>query len=288
MFWQKKFIKLDKKYIQKIAKRSLAEDLSAGDPTTDNFVAKNVKAAAKIFAKENGVIAGVEITKEVFRILDKNIKFKVFKADGSAVKKGETVLEISGKARALLSGERVALNYLQHLSGVASAAADYVKELKGTKTKLLDTRKTIPGLRILEKYAVKAGGGENHRLDLSKMVMVKDNHLQLSLKRLALGIAQLRKKQPGLKIEVEVNDLALLDEIVKLDIDVVMLDNMTIAEMKKAVAKVKKAKAKLLIEASGNVSLKNIRKIALCGVDFISVGNITHSVKALDLSMLFK
>ncbi|MFC1517627.1 carboxylating nicotinate-nucleotide diphosphorylase [Candidatus Margulisiibacteriota bacterium] len=281
----KKAFKLDKNYIQQVVKQALKEDLGKGDITTNTFIPAQKKIKGSILAKAAGVLSGAEVAAAVFRTLDPKVKIIFYKQDGQLIKKGQKLLSLQGSARAILSGERVALNFLQHLSGIATTTAQFVRSVKGTKTKILDTRKTIPGLRLLEKYAVKQGGGENHRLDLAELVLIKENHLALCSETLEEKIKSIKKKN-RIKIEIETNTLAKAKDMARLKIDILMLDNMSLATMKRAVKIVRKINPKILIEASGNVDLKSVHKYARTGVDLISIGELTHSAKALDLSLL--
>lgn len=262
-------------------KAALREDISYGDITTNSVVKCGSNATVDIIAKEQGIICGTEIFCKVFEILGgAQAKFNV--RDGDTITNGQVIGKVSGSARTVLTGERVALNFIQRLSGISTLTNKFAKELEGTNTKLLDTRKTTPGLRMLEKYAVLIGGGCNHRFDLSDGVLIKDNHIDA-----AGGILQavklVRENASFVrKIEVETENLQQVNEALEAGADIIMLDNMDIDTMKKAV---KIIGSRALTEASGNVSLNNIRQIALCNVNFISVGALTYSYKALDLSM---
>jgi nicotinate-nucleotide pyrophosphorylase (carboxylating) len=262
-------------HVQAIVKRALEEDIGSGDLSAALFP-ESAQARAVILAKQAGVVAGLQVAEMVFRQLDADLGWNPRKQDGDKVHEGETVAELSGNLRAILTGERTALNFLQRMSGIATLTNRFVEAVAGSRAKILDTRKTAPGLRILDKYAVRAGGGFNHRLGLYDGVMLKDNHL-----RAAGGIDEavraVRAQVPaGQKIEVEVTRMEEVEEAVRAGAEIIMLDNMPVAEMKKAVE---------LVEASGGVTLENVREIAATGVDWISVGALTHSVKALDLSL---
>lgn len=273
---------------KKIVAAALMEDDAVNDMTSKTLFAKDMKANAVLLCKEKGVAAGLPAALLAFKAVDKTLRFKVFFADGAEIKKGDVLAEIRGSARSILSAERVALNFIQHLSGIATHTRACTQELKGLKTKLLDTRKTTPGLRALEKYAVACGGGVNHRFSLSDGILIKDNHLQVygSVKECVR-----RAKKTGQVTEVEVNTLKELREILSLDglPEIVMLDNMSLLDMRKAVKMCRRvcrqAGGKIKLEASGNVTLKTLRKIAQTGVDFVSSGSLTHSVKALDISL---
>jgi len=286
-------------FVRKLVKDALEEDIGSGDLTTNAIVPKNARARAVIYARENGIVAGLDAAAGVFRQLDKKSNIKKFVKDGTKVKRNQSLAQIKGKTKALLTGERTALNFLQHLSGVATLTGKYVDVVKPCRVKIFDTRKTIPGMRVLEKYAVKMGGGYNHRAGLCEMAMVKDNHLKHSIKcqvssvRVSMKeiIQRMRRKMPrGMKIEIETKNLKEARAAIESGADIIMLDNMSVAMMKKAVRLVYRAscivhRKKPIIEASGNVNLKNVRAIAKTGVDWISVGKLTHSAPALDISM---
>ena len=259
----------------------LAEDIGDGDITTNNLIPPSENKTAIFVAKEEGVVAGLPVAEMVFKKFDGKLEWKTILPDGSKVKPGEIIAEFKGNYRALLTGERKALNFLQRLSGIASYASKCMKEVEGTKVEILDTRKTLPGYRYLDKYAVRMGGASNHRFGLYDMVMIKDNHIQV-----AGGIKQavdaIRSKIPkSIKIEVETTNLEMVKEAMESDVDIIMLDNMSSKLMAEAVKLINK-RAK--IEASGNMTIKRIRKVAGTGVDYISIGSLTHSVKALDIS----
>ena len=260
-------------------KQALKEDIGKKDITTDLIVARSTLARAEIIAKEKGIIAGINIAGQVFNELDKNILFKKKAKDGDFVKKGEVIAELYWRARAILTAERVALNFLQRLSGIATLTSKFVRLARGVK--ILDTRKTTPYLRELEKYAVRTGGGYNHRFNLNEAILIKDNHLIICGIRKAIEKARKSNK----KIEVEVKNLEEVKEALKFGADVLLLDNIKINEIKKAVKLVRKKSKKTMIEVSGGVNLKNIRHIAKTGVDFISIGALTHSANALDISL---
>ncbi len=265
-------------------KLALNEDIQNGDITTLAIVDEEIKCKGKLVAKETGIIAGLQVFEFVFRLLDEEgIEFNPNFEDGAEVKKGETIAEFSGKMRTVLSGERTALNFLQRMSGVATKTKQYVDLLKGTKVELLDTRKTLPGLRYLDKYTVAIGGGKNHRIGLFDMVMLKENHIKAA-GSITSAVQMIRNRYGSeYKIEVETRNLLEIKEAIKSNVDIIMLDNMSIEDMKSAVKLIGKS-AK--IEASGNITVKNIRAVAETGVDYISVGAITHSVSALDISLL--
>jgi len=265
---------------------ALKEDIGGGDVTSAFFVPESVQAAARIIAREKAIIAGTETAAEVFRRVDPATQVDIIRSDGVEVGPGESVLEIRGFARSILQAERVALNFLQHLCGVATLTKQFVDAAANDQVKILDTRKTTPGLRELEKKAVVAGGGMNHRFGLDDMVLVKDNHLmcQTDFVRFGEAVRQFRTERPDLRIEVEAEDLRQVRSILKVaDVDLILLDNMRPAQLREAVALGKGRGVKF--EASGGINLKNVRVIAVTGVDFISIGALTHSVKAIDLSL---
>ena len=282
---------LNKKDIMPVIERALAEDVGDGDITTKWTVPLTKQAKAKIIARSDGVITGLDVARWVFEAVEEAIVFEAYVEDGARVADGDVLAEVSGPARGLLTGERVALNFLQRMSGIATMTAQFVDAVKGTQARILDTRKTAPGLRLLDKYAVVAGGGVNHRVGLFDMVLMKENHIEAAD---GIGPALLSVwkgmdfEDREVPVEVEVETLSELDEVLVLGADRVMLDNMSLDEMCEAVEKVKKLRGKRPeLEASGNVSLDSVRAIAETGVDLISVGALTHSVKALDISMLF-
>lgn len=263
---------------------ALAEDIGRGDLTSRYFVGLD-RRTGRIFAKEPAVAAGVETAADVFQRVDPQLDINIVRASGSRLEKGQTVLEITGSVRSILTAERVALNFLQRLSGVATVTRKYVDAVAGTKTRILDTRKTTPGLRALEKAAVVAGGGQNHRFGLFDMVLVKDNHLaaETELRHLQEAIRVCRAENPGLRIELEADTLEQVRRFLTLmGVDVILLDNMKPAEMAEAV---RITAGRVQLEASGGVTLETIGEIAATGVDFISVGALTHSARAIDFSL---
>jgi nicotinate-nucleotide pyrophosphorylase (carboxylating) len=265
---------------------ALREDIGDGDLTTEFFVPKNAQASAKIVVRERAVLAGARTAAEVFRRIDKNLRVSVLQEDGSEISAGESVLEVQGQASSILKGERVALNFLQRLSGIATLTRTFVDAAANKQVRILDTRKTTPGLRALEKAAVVAGGGANHRFGLFDMALIKDNHLALNANfdAFAKAVRKFRETYPNLKIEVEADKLEQVHAILKIDgIDMILLDNMKPAEIREAVALGKKHKMKF--EASGGITLKNIRQIAATGIDYISIGALTHSPRAIDFSL---
>ena len=261
---------------------ALAEDIGSGDLTSLFFISETRRSKARLFAKEPCVIAGVDVVREIYRKLDSRLGLSVLKPDGSRVRPGETVIELSGFTRAILTGERVSLNFLQRLSGVATLTAQFVDAVRGTGATILDTRKTTPGLRALEKAAVKAGGGRNHRMGLYDAVMVKDNHL-LAKPDLQTAIRALRRSHPSILVEVEADSVDQVREFMNLEgIDVILLDNMSLDQLRASVAL---KRSGVNFEASGGVSLATVHQIAETGVYFISVGQLTHSARAMDFSL---
>lgn len=268
--------------IDDIIKKALLEDINYIDVTTDYLVDDDKISTAKYVAKDDGVLCGIDVAMRVFKLLDENSSFEIFIHDGEKVKKGDIIAKITAKTRALLKGERTALNLVQHMSGIATATNTCVELVKGTNASIAETRKTLPGLRVLQKYAVTVGGGKNHRYNLSDCAMLKDTHLD-AYGTITNAVNALREKMGHtVKIEVEVQNLEQLKEALDVSCEIIMLDNMSCQQMAEAV-KITNGKAKL--EASGNVTAQTIRAIAETGVDIISMGALTHSVKAFDISM---
>ena len=264
---------------------ALREDIGAGDITTEFFVPNGMVALGRVIARERTIVAGTQTAADVFRRVNPKLNVEVLQPDGTALMGGETILEVRGPAASILTAERVALNFLQRLSGIATLTRQFVDAAGKSRARILDTRKTTPGLRALEKAAVVAGGGGNHRSNLSEMVLVKDNHLAAGsgFSGFAAGIQRLRQERPGIRIEVEADRLEQVRSFLEIEgIDVILLDNMKPSEMREAVAV---GKGKVKFEASGGVTLKTIRQIAATGVDYISVGALTHSARAIDLSL---
>jgi len=263
---------------------ALREDMPEGDVTSESIIPPDARSEAFFLAKEDGVLAGLEIASRVFARIDPSIIFIERFRDGSAFRQGDKLARVKGPTIALLKGERTALNFLQHLCGVATVARRFADAVAGTKTKILDTRKTTPGLRLLEKYAVRTGGGQNHRISLSDMVLIKDNHLRFvgsvaeAVRRARSGV------RPGVRIEVEAASLLQVREALAAGADMIMLDNMPLETMQQAVVI---AGGRVPLEASGNMTIDRIRAVAETGVDFISVGALTHSARAIDISMDF-
>ena len=273
---------LNRFYVDELIKTAICEDIHYVDVTTDYLIDENAETTAKFVSKADGVVCGLEIALRVFTLLDDRITFEVFKKDGDEVKKGELICKMRGNTRALLKGERTALNLIQHMSGIATATHHCVKLVEGTNASVVDTRKTLPGLRPLQKYAVTCGGGKNHRYNLSDAAMLKDNPID-AYGGITAAVEALRKKAGHMvKIEVETRTLDDLREALAVGADIIMLDNMDCATMTEAV-KINAGRAKL--EASGNITEDNIAEVVKTGVDIISLGALTHSVKAFDISM---
>ena len=272
--------------IESIVVSALEEDLGQGDVTTEALIPSDLEAKASILIKADGVLAGIEVAEIVFHQVDSSLRFEKLAQDGMRVLPGDTIAVVYGKAASILKAERVALNFLQHLSGIATATAEYAGAVSGTRARILDTRKTTPGLRLLEKYAVRMGGGQNHRYNLGEGVLIKDNHLAvLRGGRVGLGeaVKKARENAPlDLRIEVEVETAEQVREALDARADIILLDNMTTTDMHHVVELVK---GRTLTEASGGITLDNVRAVAETGVDFISIGALTHSAKALDISL---
>ena len=273
-------IKLSKFYIKNIVKLALNEDLYPSGDITSNLLKNNINKNVKLVSNQTGIIGGLEFAKQIFKLLDKNIKFKIKKKEGSKVKKGSLIATIKGNVKNILIGERVALNFISHISGIATITNQFVKKV-GNKCKICCTRKTIPSLRIIQKYAVKLGGGTNHRFNLSDEYLIKDNHITTNQSLVDL-VKKVIKNKKRKKITVEVDNLNQLKKIIGLKFDRIIFDNMSPSVVKKAI---KLSKKLYETEASGNVTLKNVKKIALTGVDRISVGAITHTFTALDIKL---
>lgn len=275
-------MKLTQAYIDNIINIALNEDINYMDVTTDNLLSEDHCSSAYYIAKDSGILCGIDIAKRVFELAGGNVEFETLINDGSIVKNGDIIAKMKGSTVTLLKGERTALNLLQHLSGIATATNKCVRQIEGTKASITDTRKTLPGLRALQKYAVTVGGGKNHRFNLSDGAMLKDNHLD-AYGGITGAVTALRKKIGHMvKIEVEVRNLAELQEALDNRCEVIMLDNMTYEDMATAV---EIASGRALLEASGNITAETIRMVAETGVDIISLGAITHSVKCFDISM---
>ncbi len=274
--------------IEKIIDLALEEDTANGDVTSDILIPANLAGRGSIVAEEEGLLAGGEVARIIFLKVDSSLEVEIAIQDGKVVKPGDVILTVNGRVRSILKGERTALNFLSRLSGVATETAKYIAKLKGTKVAISDTRKTSPGLRMLEKYAVYAAGGHNQRPDLASGILIKDNHLTavqakgMGLKE-AVALAKKEARQ-GMKVTVEVDTVAKAEEAAKGEPDTIMLDNMSLDDMKKAVDLIPE---NIMVEASGGITLDNVSDVATVGVDVISVGAITHSAKALDFSLEF-
>ena len=275
-----------KPQIEEIVERALAEDLGKGDVTTGALIPSDQQGTGFIVTKKEGILAGTGAAKQVFHRVDPELKLEILLEDGARVKPGSKVAKVSGSVASILKAERVALNFLQRLSGIASETNRYVAKVEGLPVHIMDTRKTTPGLRSLEKYAVRVGGGGSYRMNLSDGILIKDNHL-VALRSQGLNIkeiiAKARKNAPQrLPVEIEVGTVSEALEAVEAGVDIVMLDNMNLEDMRKAV---KSIHGRALIEASGGITLDNVRAVAETGVDFISIGALTHSARALDISL---
>lgn len=267
---------------------ALAEDIGDGDRTTLWTVPAGTVAQARIVAKAPGVIAGIEVAREVVCAVDRTVEITPRVEDGDSVEVGDLVMTLRGSARSLLSAERVTLNFLQRLSGVATLTREYVRRIEGTGARILDTRKTTPGMRLLEKAAVRAGGGTNHRIGLFDMVLIKENHIAAAGGITAAVEAVRAHNRERLRVEVETRSLEEVDEALRAGVDVILLDNMPLEMLREAVARVRASGTATQTEASGGVTLETVGAIARTGVDLISVGALTHSAPALDLSMLIE
>lgn len=277
--------------ILSIVRRALEEDIGRGDITTNSLISPDLRVKGVILAKEKGILAGLDIAKLCFKFVDKDIKFIPEIKDGYKFKKSQVIARIEGRACKILNAERTSLNFLMHLSGVATLTHRFVQKIKSYKVKITDTRKTLAGLRILEKYAVRVGGGTNHRMGLYDQVLIKENHIKVIGDRFwVMGFKEIKRAAPQFKIEVEVKTLKEFNRVLKLKLDIIMLDNMSIKDIKKAV----RIRNNLLpntydlkpkLEVSGNVNLNNVRKLAQTGIDMISIGALTHSAKAIDMSL---
>lgn len=269
-------------YVEEVVDNALREDIGPGDITTDFLIPSDKNVRAYIKAKENGIICGLDVAEVVFKKLDVNINWDPKFEDGFKINAGDIIANIEGSYRAILTGERTALNFLQRLSGISTKTNQFVEAVKHTETQILDTRKTVPGLRLLDKYAVRMGGGTSHRAGLYDMVMVKDNHIKIA-GGITKAVNKLKENIDGkIKIEVETSILDEAREALNSGVDIIMLDNMSTETIHEAV---KLINGKVMVEASGNMTLERVKEVAETGVDFISVGELTHSVKALDLAL---
>lgn len=273
---------IDMRALNELIARALAEDIGTGDITTQCTVPQDAVTSGRFLAKSPGVLCGTEIAKAVFAYVDPQVNMETFFSDGDTVKKGDIIGAVKGRASSVLTAERLALNFMQRLSGIATRTRAAVDEVAGYAVKIIDTRKTTPGLRVLEKYAVRVGGGFNHRITLSDGILIKDNHVRAA-GGITIAIASARKNAPHtLKIEVEAETLEMVEEALSAGADIIMLDNMSVEVMTQAVTMIQK---KALTEASGNMDEKDLREIAMTGVNFISIGALTHTVKPLDISL---
>ncbi|MBN1188647.1 MAG: carboxylating nicotinate-nucleotide diphosphorylase [Dehalococcoidales bacterium] len=281
-----KIISLPLEYVDRLVEQALAEDVPNGDVTSEILIPPELTGRANILVKTPGILAGIPVAKQVFRKSDRSLLVDSRIEDGATVRNGDTVMFIKGNVRAILKAERVALNFLQRLSGIATTTSLYVEKVRGLKVDIADTRKTTPTLRLLEKYAVSAGGGRNHRMDLSDAILIKDNHiaaLRVTGRSIREIIAMAKAGAPqGLKVEAEAKTVEEAVEAAEAGADIIMLDNMTVVEMKKAVGLIA---GRTEIEASGGINLDTVRSVAETGVDFISVGALTHSYNSLDISL---
>ena len=277
---------MDKQYIDQFIISSLNEDVGDGDHTSLATIPAEITGKAKLLVKDSGILAGVELAAEIFKIVDDRLKVNVFLQDGAKIKYGDIAFEVEGSAQSILKAERLVLNCMQHMSGVATRTREIVDVLKGTNTQVLDTRKTTPGMRYLEKWAVRIGGGVNHRFGLYDMILIKDNHVDY-----AGGISEaiegaknyLAANHKKLAIEIEVRNIEELDEVLQNGgVDRILLDNFNFSDLRDAVDMIE---GKFITEASGGITIDNVREYAECGVDYVSIGALTHSVKSLDLSL---
>lgn len=271
--------------VDTLLRTALSEDAGNGDITTESTIPENATAYGRYIAKEDGVLCGMDVVRAVFDLLDPAIELKINVGEGEHFKKGDILAEVTGNARSVLTGERVGLNLLQHMSSIATMTNAAVEKVKGYKAKITDTRKTTPGLRYLEKLAVRCGGGTNHRYNLSDGVLIKDNHI-VAAGSITAAVEAARKRVPHtVKIEVEVENFEMMNEALEAGADIIMLDNMSCADMAEAV---KIINGRAITEASGNMGERDLAEVAATGVDIISIGALTHSVKALDISLKFK
>ena len=275
---------MKEKELDAVIEAALKEDMPRGDITSENIIPSDSESEAIILAKEHGILAGILVAGRVFRKIDPSVHFENVFEDGQIFRKGAILARLKGNSISILKGERTALNFLQRMSGIATTTRKFFKALEGTQTKILDTRKTTPSLRFLEKYSVKMGGGVNHRFNLSEMVLIKDNHLKLVGSIREAVMCSKKNVKKGTKIEVEATSLEGVKEAVQSGADMIVLDNMPKEEIKEVV---KWVKGKVPLEISGKVSLRRVKEIASLGVDFISVGSLTHSYKSVDISIEF-
>ena len=279
-------VKLGKRMVATVVSRALREDIGEGDITTLATVDGRARADAALRLKDDGVVAGLTVLEAAFASFDPRTKVSWNARDGGRYRRGYRLASIRGKARSILTCERVALNFIQHLSGIATLTHRFVREVEGTGARIIDTRKTIPGLRYLDKYAVLMGGGFNHRPRLSELAMIKDNHIKAA-GGIRQAVKRVKKARADVGVELEVGPDIDPAGLRGLDIDIVMLDNWPLARLKRAISAVRELPSRPLVEVSGNVRLENVRRIAMCGPDFISIGMLTHSAPALDMSLDF-
>ena len=275
---------LEEESVKALVQRAFQEDLGSGDLTTNAIVEEDSRSEAVWISKEVGILAGLDLARAVFQKLDPTISWQANYDDGDAIQAGAEIVALRGRTRALLSGERIALNFVQRLSGIATITNQFVQAVEEFPARILDTRKTVPGFRILDKYAVKAGGAVNHRMGLYDLAMIKDNHIKAA-GGIENAVTSVRKSKPDMRIEVETTTLEEVQEALDAKADIIMLDNMSNELMKQAVRLIN---GRAETEASGNVNLSSVKQIAETGVDFISIGALTHSVKAFDISQKFK
>jgi nicotinate-nucleotide pyrophosphorylase (carboxylating) len=273
--------------VKDVVRRALSEDAGGGDITTEATVGRGLGGSARLTLKEDGVVAGLDVFRAVYRAFDSKVVVALKSREGGRYLKGRTLGEVRGSVRSILTCERVALNLLQRMSGIATLTRRFVDEVKGTGVKIVDTRKTTPGLRLLEKYAVSVGGGYNHRLSLSDMALIKDNHIRAAggIKK---AVDRVRRTGTRVPVEIEVGPGADLEELEGLDVDVVMLDNWKVADLRRAIRFLRRLASRPTIEVSGGITLGGVRRIALSGPDVISVGSLTHSAPSLDISLDLK
>jgi nicotinate-nucleotide pyrophosphorylase (carboxylating) len=267
---------------EKLIEHSLKEDIQSGDLTTNAIVPQSAKSSGRWIAKQQGIVAGLFIGEAVFEMLDENVSWNPQVQEGELVEPGDVLVNFTAESRALLTGERTALNFVQRMSGIATAAHQYIGTLNGYSTKILDTRKTVPGMRVLDKYAVRTGGAENHRAGLFDMVLIKENHIAIA-GGIEEAVQRAKKHAPDTKIEVETTSLGDVEQALDAGVDMIMLDNMSTEEMKEAVRLIDN---RACTEASGNITPERLNEIASTGVDYISAGALTHSVNAFDISQL--
>jgi nicotinate-nucleotide pyrophosphorylase (carboxylating) len=278
--------KLDERIIARQVAAALSEDVGAGDVTAA-LVPETQQVRAQIVAREPAMLCGSDWVGETFHQLDPGIRLEWLAADGERIAADQAVLRLEGRARAILTGERTALNFLQTLSATATAASRFAEAVAGTNCRILDTRKTIPGLRLAQKYAARCGGAQNHRMGLHDMVLIKENHI-IAAGSIATAVSTARRTSPGVPVDVEVESLGEFDQALAAGADIILLDELSLDDMRTAVARNRAAGSKARLEASGSVTLANVREVALTGVDYISIGGITKHVQAIDLSMRFE